>query len=678
MVIEMSGMRRCHYHLRFQLVPGVDLDERTRDLITFCLSHGVDEVVLFLAAEEWNNGPLSSADMELWYNTIKHAKTLLEEAGLSVSLNPWATVLHCDRGRRFPEELDFSPMVSPSGVKAKATASFACPKWRKYISDLYGMFAKLNFRILWIEDDFRYHNHEPLDWGGDFSPLMIERFEKRIGVKTDRESIVRNILKPGEPHVWRREWLRTWSEAQIEVAMSIRDAVRSESSSEPILGLMSSRLEMHSIEGRDWTQLFAALSISGRVAHRPHFAGYSDGNGRDLAESSAMLDMQKNIRPPGTIVEPEIENFPFTRFSKSDSYTWIHMALAQLHGCDALLLDLFPVSGVTPSDYPEIGMFLDSCRSSLDWIAEHFPSTLQTRGAGIIWHPDSAKHIHTEKGVSMEELRPSMLSAARLLNSFGVAIQMRPGRINALFGNSAWTFSNEEIMSFLKGGLWIDAEAAAIFQERGFGRLIGIKHAGWWRREEFNYSIEEVAEPACGVRKGFRMNSNLFGKIARMEPVSKAVEWTSLIMAEGERCGAALTVYENDLGGRTAVSAFPLGSEEHALVKCPYRQIIVQRMIQYLAGSEPEPVTVTGGAYLTPIDFAEADHRQIVVINGSVDPAKPRVRIPEGNRLEHAYLLRPLGKPENAPAKQITWFGGITVELEIPVPYLCIVVLFVK
>ncbi|MEM3449633.1 MAG: hypothetical protein QXU11_07780 [Thermoproteota archaeon] len=674
----MLGTRRCRYHLRFQLVPGIDLDERIKDLITFCLGHGIDEVVLFFAAEEWNNGPLSNTDVELWYETIKRAKTLLEEAGLSVSLNPWATVLHADRGRSFPKDRDFSPMVSPSGIKAKATASFACPEWKKYICDLYGMFAKLNFRILWIEDDFRYHNHEPLDWGGDFSPLMIERFEKRIGTKTNRESIVKNILKPGEPHAWRGEWLRTWNETQVEVAKSIRDAVRSNMPSESILGLMSSRLEMHSIEGRDWTQLFAALSISGRVAHRPHFAGYSDGNGRDLAESSAMLDMQKSIRPPGTIVEPEIENFPFTRFSKSDSYTWIHMALAQLHGCDALLLDLFPFSGITPSDYPEIGSLLDLCRPSLDWIAENFPPTLRTQGVGIVWHTDSAMHIHTEIGASIDELRPKILSAARLLNQFGIAIQMRRGRINALFGNEAWAPSSEEIVSLLKGGLWLDAEAAAILQERGFGQLIGVNHEGWWKREEFNYSMEEATDPACGLRKGFRMNSNLFSRVARIEPVPQAVEWTSVITAEGRRCGAALTVYENNLGGRVATSAFPLSSEDREWVKCSQRQILVQKLIQYLADSDPGPVTVIGGVYLMPIDFVDENQRRVVVINGSIDSAKPKVKIPSGMRLEEAYLLRPLSKPEIVSAKQLSWSGGVTIELENPVPYLSITVLLMK
>jgi len=117
-----------------------------------------------------------------------------------VSLNPWMTVLHCERGRRFPEDLKFRPMVSPYGDKGKAIASFADKNWQKYIYNLYGRFATLGFRVIWIEDDFRYHNHAPLRWGGGFEDEMIKRFSKNIGRKVKREDVVKKILQPGSPH----------------------------------------------------------------------------------------------------------------------------------------------------------------------------------------------------------------------------------------------------------------------------------------------------------------------------------------------------------------------------------------------------------------------------------------------------------------------------------------------
>jgi len=310
-------------------------------------------------------------------------------------------------------------------------------------------------------------------------------------------------------------------------------------------------------------------------------------------------------------------------------------------------------------------------------LAERFPSTLQTQGVGIPWHPDSAMYVHTEKGVSMDELYVNMVSAARLLNHFGVAVQMRPSKVNAIFGNGVWAWTDEELETFLEGGLWLDAEAAAIMQERGFDQWTGVEIEGWWDREEFNYSMEKAANPACGLPKGFRMNSNRFKRVARLQPTPQATEWTSLITAEGKRCSAALTVFQNDLGGRIAVSAFPLGSEENAWTKSFHRQILLQKLVEFLAGSDFKPVMVTGGAYLMPIDFI-GDGRRVVILNGSADSSSPIARIQGSKHIKETYILRPMAKPEPVSAKQTSWNGGITVELEDEVPYLGMAVLIEK
>ena len=129
----------------------------------------------------------------MWFETVKKAKSVLEKAGITVSLNPWMTVLHCERGRRFPKDRKFKPAVSPYGEKSRACASFADKEWQKYIYNLYGRFARLGFRVIWVEDDYRYHNHEPLTWGSGFEPDVFNRFAKKIGQKPTREEVVKNL-----------------------------------------------------------------------------------------------------------------------------------------------------------------------------------------------------------------------------------------------------------------------------------------------------------------------------------------------------------------------------------------------------------------------------------------------------------------------------------------------------
>lgn len=358
----LPRIRPLRYHLRFQVLPGPRLAADTRDLVKHCQRFGIEEVVLFFAAEDWNNGLLSRADEERWFTAIAAARKILARAGITTSLNPWMTCQHCDRGRTFPPDRQFTPTVSPAGEVSKACASFADPNFQEYLAGLYARFASLGFRVIWVEDDFRFHNHGPLTWGGGFEQPVLDRFAAKIGRAVTREELVAALLRPGAPHPWRAQWFATWRELHLEVAAKLTAAVAAASGGTTRIGLMTSGVEMHSVEGRRWDEFFAAFSVNGRVAHRPHFAPYAEAPGHAKIWSIQMLDLQRNFRPAGCEVAPEVENFPFTNWVKSDTQTWAEMALCQIFGSDALLLDLFPFSANPASREPQIWKMLKCAR----------------------------------------------------------------------------------------------------------------------------------------------------------------------------------------------------------------------------------------------------------------------------------------------------------------------------
>ena len=45
--------------------------------------------------------------------------------------------------------------------------------WQDYFVKLYARYAAFRPNILWVEDDFRLHNHDPLLWGGCFCPAHM-------------------------------------------------------------------------------------------------------------------------------------------------------------------------------------------------------------------------------------------------------------------------------------------------------------------------------------------------------------------------------------------------------------------------------------------------------------------------------------------------------------------------
>lgn len=52
---------------------------------------------------------------------------------------------------------------------------------------VYNRFAKLGFRVVWVENDFRYHGHRPLNWGGSFEIEILNRFAQKVRRKVTRQ-----------------------------------------------------------------------------------------------------------------------------------------------------------------------------------------------------------------------------------------------------------------------------------------------------------------------------------------------------------------------------------------------------------------------------------------------------------------------------------------------------------
>jgi len=662
-----------HYHLRFQIIPGKNVERDAHVLVNFCKTYGVEEVILFFAAEEWNNGLLSAKEEDMWFNTVKKAKIVLDKDKIITSLNPWVTTLHCDRGRTFPKDRKFKPAVSPLGEVSKACASLTDPKWRDYIYNLYGRFAKLGFRVIWVEDDFRYHGCAPLTWGSGFESDVLKRFAQKIERKVTRKEVVKNILRPGIPHPWRVKWMETWREIQLEVASGLAKAVSLNTPGETKLGLMSSDPGVHSIEGRDWQKLFKAFTINGQVAHRPHFASYNETIGKNRHYSVMTLDVQRNFRPVSCEVAPEVENFPFSNWTKSDTLTWMEMALCMFYGSDALLLDLFPFSGNSATEEPQIGGLLDKSRPGLEWISAKFSKNLQTCGVGIPWQQDAQAYVHTSKGRFMEELNATSFESGKFLLPYGVPVSANRQKVNAVFGSLAWAFNDEEILRMLSGGLLLDGVSTDILCQRGFGEYIGIDFNTWVDREESNYSIEVVVSKRTGVREGFYFNVNILPRMSILEPRKGAHEWTSIITSDRKRLGAGIVIYKNKLGGRVITCAM---ENPECLPRSYQRQIITQKAVDFLAEDKFGSVFVTGGANLIPIHFEGEGKHFVVVLNGSPDAAKPIVQMDSIiSKPRYATLLTPLAKPVRASVSIAFGKKTVTVISRTVVPYLGFLVL---
>ncbi len=630
------------YHLRFQIVPGADVASRASSLTAFCHRSGVEEVVLFIAAEEWNNGLLSKSSWEEWKACLQCAKTILEGSGLAVSLNPWMTILHSDRGRRMPSELSLERMVSPSGGISKACASFGDEKFVTYIREMYRSFAELGFRVIWIEDDFRYHNHYPLDWGGGFEDCILQEFSRRIGRPVSREEVVKNILLPGPPHPWRSQWMELWFDLQCEVAKAMAGAVREGGKGHSILGLMSSSPSAHSVEGRDWKRLFSALEISGRLVHRPNFAPYEDTHSRFHSLSIQALDLQKRFRKDSYEVAPEIENMPFSNWAKSDRQTWMEMALTAFSGADAVLLDLFSFCGNDVDDEPLVETLLIRSRPALDWISKRFSKDLRSVGVEVLWREDASRKVETKQGRNMQELITDPFAAGHFLLRYGVPVShAHSQKVAAIFGDIAWAIDESVLLARLDGGLLLDGTAAWILYRRGFGEMLGLKNISMISRDSSNYSLEAFRVSIDPFGVGLKLSCNSQPGIASVEPQNEAMVWSDILRADGSRLCPGALGWDLPQGGRIAILA---AASPNILPPSHPRQLLTQRIIRYLEKEEPRIIVAIGSPHIYPMQFENGANRYWVLLNASTDPAIPAIdgSLPIDPTIN---LLKPLESP---------------------------------
>jgi hypothetical protein len=667
-VLEHSrtGSRRARYHLRYQIHPSHDPAQTRVEADTLakaCEDFEVAEVVLLLGAEDVYDGHLSGAEQERWLETAALVQGVLSGAGIAVSLNPWVTVGHADRGRL--DRFGFAPMVAPSGQVAAAQASFACPIWRKWLVGHYGSAAELGFRVLWLEDDFRYHNHSPLDWGGGFEPLMLERLSELAGESITREQVVEAMTRPGPPHPWRVLMQRVWRTAQLEVSRLVSAEVERRSGGRSHLGLMSSRLDAHAVEGRDWTALFEALSINGRVSQRPHFAWYSDTPGNALSGQLWLLEGQRRLRSAAVDSEPEIENWPYTSWAKSDVQTWSEMTAAQFAGSDALLLNVYPNhERHVVERYPQVGQLLRRARPALDWIAERYPREFESRGVGLPFRPDASAYLPAHGG-GLSELGVDPSPAANFLLRYGVPVTAGRAPVQALFGRQAWAFDNDEVCGLLSQGLLLDGVAGYVLCRRGFGPLLGVDVPELVAREQRSrpgpYARERVvdAEFAGGLPLEHTMFSvNVQPALARIEPLRGAKIWTQIDTAGGARWGAGQTVFHNKLGGRVAVLAATAPDE---LPGSDEAQALLHRTVRYLEGANPELPLVSGGPFLIPHLSQAGGLMRLAIANGSADPARPVIGLPAGfpahTERPRATVLAPLAAPADGSVDSVSADG---------------------
>ena len=88
------------YALRLSYGLHVDRERTSAELVRLAREAHADEITFMIYCEAFNNGHETLDELREWLALIRPWKQALEQMGVTVNLNPWQTMLHCDRSRR--------------------------------------------------------------------------------------------------------------------------------------------------------------------------------------------------------------------------------------------------------------------------------------------------------------------------------------------------------------------------------------------------------------------------------------------------------------------------------------------------------------------------------------------------------------------------------------------------
>jgi hypothetical protein len=520
------------------------------------------------------------------------------------SLNPWVTLVHCDRGRHTKETYpDIDLMVGHDGAQCTACACPLSEGWKRATTELWHRYASTEPDVLWVEDDIRLHNHQPAKFAC-FCPLHMKEFSKKVGKEVSREELVAALLAPGEPHPYRKAWLDLNRDIMTDTVAFIEKCVH-EVSPEIKLGLMSSLPTSHAIEGRDWDAFTSALAGDKKLVVRPCLGNYIETSPRGLYYSDAFMKVILHCLKPDMIIQTEVENWPFTGFSKSAKFTFLQCALSFLLGADGVTMNLYDHMGNPMSIDPEMGEMLREKKAYLNAINER---CLKGKISGIqLLHPQTGSYnVQVKESADIYDLSAAGHAWGHILEPLGFPTTFDKSKVVALSGQVVRSLSKERITEILSGGVLVDLGALKCLIDAGFEDMLGVSV----KRTLFKYDEPLSAEEYFNTDFGGAKDMYLTGT---MPHLSGNQEMADMSLAEGTVVVSRmvdpdahpkypfLTLYENKLGGRVAV--YPIDIEymiTGVSFLSPYRKQQMDNVIEWLSGGEIA-LKVTSGPYPLPV-----------------------------------------------------------------------------
>ncbi len=503
--------------LRIQFYPNHFEDERIAEVVEFCVKYGFDNVMLFINAEEYNVGHMTIEQAQPWIATMKKAKAALTEKGITVSLNPWIELGHLDRCRPLQDGQNFTTQVDYDGNQCQMVACPLCENWKKYFLEFYAyLINELNPDTVWIEDDFRLHNHGDLHFGGCFCHLHMQRYNQLLGTNYTREQFTDRLFRKTPDKRVKKAWLDVNRECMASLAEDIGKAV-ADLHLGTIVGLMSSRHEKHALEGRDWHRIHNGFAQGGPLIDRLHLPCYNEISAKEYYLAFNQLPFHcRALLPEQTIIYPELENGSFSTFTKDARFLRFQLESAIPLCIDGMTYDIYDFVGNGIVDNFRYGEVVKEITPYLDGVTNL--NLCYNQLSGVILPIDEKTVYKRDAEVkSFDDLYPDEAYFNAYITSLGINCKVSTqktfrNKVVVLGGGNAYNFTAKQLQNLFENNyVVLDGGAVRILIDRGLGYLFGASGYKTYVGEHDVHSYEQVADGiVINGKRGYRATA--FGK----------------------------------------------------------------------------------------------------------------------------------------------------------------------
>jgi hypothetical protein len=568
-------MENFEYILRYYLPVKPYFDEeytakRFEELISFCKDTGCETVMFFVALNpDWYYMPDTIENCRAVREQLLPYVKKLREEGIAYQINFQDWIGQTLGGADFSDVFSWENMVDHKGRESLGTGCFFGEKFLKISEERLRIWAETEPDAIWLDDDFRLHNHgSPSLAAAEGKPRYadyycfcdehIRRFNEKHGTSYDRETILSEIQKDGEPTEMRVKYLDFQAETIAEAADWVRNAVQS-ISPKTHLAQMTSLPDVHAAEGRNWGTFLTSLCGEYDPIIRAHFGEYAEPSSRDFVTPFRMLSqLRANIREcfDGHVeYYTEIENTRYTVWTKSRAASVYQLFLSAFMGTPGVTLAIHDLDGGALGEEPRYWAMLKDNKELLNTVKTYGFDKMKELGVAIPTSSDSGRKIRLSGG-GYEEMGGNGRYFEHYLLKMGIPCtyvngkELDSGKVIALDRFTASYLSDDELKLILSGGVLMEGGAAEVLIGRGYAEYIGVDSMTLKRCDANVEIIKTFTRPdGTHIRIPSRAPIGCWYESELNETTQVLSEFAD---PRGNR-SAAMTRFENSLGGKVAV-----------------------------------------------------------------------------------------------------------------------------